>query len=372
MTKLRTTLLACSCAALAVTPGWARGPRLDHGPAPRVVVLPAQDLSGGTAPLEQVDRLVGSLLAHQRVEVVPTAQVLAFLDARRIRHMGGLLPADMQALRGDLQADVVIAVAAELFMPDPPPRVGLAAMAFSCPDGIPVGSAETVLAGEEKPGILGLRQVDDPAVLLERAVGRLVEELTSTGLVSGTTWEHRRPRGELRPAVTSMLPDAQIPERRPLRLAVLPFENGAELPSAGEIVAWQVLRALSGREGFQALDPGTVRASLLENRVIQDWGLSLPQADALRVGIDADLLVTGRVVQFSDGGPDSTPEVAFSLRVLDVRSRRVLWSSFGSNRGDDGVVLFDAGRYHSAHALSRDMAEAAVAAFLRDLERKPR
>ncbi|HET9300916.1 MAG TPA: hypothetical protein VFO11_13290 [Candidatus Polarisedimenticolaceae bacterium] len=372
MTKLRTTLLACSCAALAVTPGWARGPRLDPGPAPRVVVLPAQDLSGGTAPLEQVDRLVGSLLAHQRVEVVPTAQVLAFLDARRIRHMGGLLPADMQALRGDLQADVVIAVAAELFMPDPPPRVGLAAMAFSCPDGIPVGSAETVLAGEEKPGILGLRQVDDPAVLLERAVGRLVEELTSTGLVSGTTWEHRRPRGELRPAVTSMLPDAQIPERRPLRLAVLPFENGAELPSAGEIVAWQVLRALSGREGFQALDPGTVRASLLENRVIQDWGLSLPQADALRVGIDADLLVTGRVVQFSDGGPDSTPEVAFSLRVLDVRSRRVLWSSFGSNRGDDGVVLFDAGRYHSAHALSRDMAEAAVAAFLRDLERKPR
>ena len=372
MTTLRTALLACSFAVLATAPAGGRSPRPEPGPLPRIAVLPAQDLSGGKAPLEQVDRLVGALLAHQRADVIPSEQVLAFLDARRIRHMGGLLPDDMQALRAALQADAVIAVAAELYVPDPPPRVGLAAMAFSCPDGIPVGSAETVLAGEEKPGLLGLRQVDDPDVLLERAVARLVEELTSQGLVSGTSWEHRRPRGELRPAVISMLPDAQIPERRPLRLAVLPFENGAELPSAGELVAWQVLRALSGRAGLQALDPGTVRASLLENRVIQDWGLSLPQADALRVGIDADFLVTGRVVQFSDGGPDTTPEVAFSLRVLDVRSRRVLWSSFGSNRGDDGVVLFDAGRYRSAHALSRDMAEAAVGAFLQDLERKAR
>jgi hypothetical protein len=58
--------------------------------------------------------------------------------------------------------------------------------------------------------------------------------------------------------------------------------------------------------------------------------------------------------------------------VLNLHSRRAIWSSFGANLGDDGVILFDAGRYRCAHALARDMAESAVAAFLRDLERKPR
>jgi len=372
---MRPLLLASLCTALAAVPVGARERSLQAGPPPRVAVLPAQDLSGGKAPLQEVDRLVLSLLSHQRVVVIPAETVLAFLDARRIRHMGGLLPADMKALRADLQADAVIAVAAELYVEEAPPRVGLAATAFSCPDGVPVGSAEVVLAGEEKPGILGLREVNDPTVLLERAAGELVQTLAAPGLVPGATWEHRRPRGELRPAVASAAPDLELPERRPLRLAVLPFENRSELQSAGEIVAWQVLRALTGRPGLQVLDPGTLRASLLENRVIQDWGLSLPQADALRMGIDADFLLTGRVVQFADRGPDSTPEVAFSLRVLDVRARRAVWSSFAGNRGDDGVVLFDAGRYRCAHALSRDMAEATVAAFLRDLqglERKPR
>jgi hypothetical protein len=137
-------------------------------------------------------------------------------------------------------------------------------------------------------------------------------------------------------------------------------------------VAGQVLRALSGRPGFLPLDPGTLRASLLEHRVIQDWGLSLAQADALRVGLDPDFLVTGRVLHFTDRGPDTAPQVAFSLRVLDVRSRQALWSSFGDVRGNEGVVAFDIGRYRCAHALSRDMAEAAVGAFLQDLERKAR
>ena len=365
-------LLACLCTALTVAPAAGRERRPNQGPPPTVALLPAQDLSGGKAPLDEVDRLLAGLLGQQRVRLLPREQVMAFLDARRIRHLGGLLPPDMAALRSELQADVLLVVAAELYMADPPPRVGLAATAFSCADGSPVGSAEVVLAGEENPGLLGLREVADPAVLLERAASRMVDELVAPGLTPGVTWTHRRPRGELRPTITSSAPDLQLPERRPLRIAVLPFENRSELSSAGEVVSWQVLRALAGRPGLQVLDPGTVRASLLENRVIQDWGLSLPQADALRVGIDADLLVTGRVVQFADGGPDSTPQAAFSLRVLDVHGRRTIWSSFASNQGDDGVVLFDAGRYRSAHALARDMAEVAVAAFLRDLERKPR
>ena len=360
MTAKPLLLLGCLGAALALSAA---------GPVPRVAVLPAQDLAGGKAPLDEVDRLVSGLLIHQGVSVVPPGDVLAFLDARRIRHTGGLLPEDMAALRTELEADVVVVVAAQLYVPDPPPRVALAAMAFSCADGSPLGAGEAVLAGEEHPGLLGLREVSDPAVLLERAAAQVVADLARQGFRPGATWEHRRPRRELRPTITSAAADLQVPERRPLRVAVLPFENRSELVSAGEVVAGQVLRALAGRPGLLLLEPGMLRASLLENRVIQDWGVSLPQADALRLGIDPDFLVTGRVVHFADAGPAGAPHVAFSVRVLNLHSRRAIWSSFGANLGDDGVILFDAGRYRCAHALARDMAEAAAAAFLRDLER---
>ena len=149
----------------------------------------------------------------------------------------------------------------------------------------------------------------------------------------------------------------------------LPAEHCTVVPGSG---FEEVLRALTGRDEMRPLDPGTVRASLLEYRVVQDWGVSLAQTDALKIGLDADLVITGRVVHFSDGGAGSTPQVAFSLRVLDVAGRRAIWSCYGTNRGDDGVIAFDAGRYRSAHALARDMAEAAVATFLRDLERNSR
>ena len=338
-------------------------------PPPTVVLLPAHDLSGGRAPLDDVDRLVFALLAYEPVALVPRESVAAFLDARRIRHTGGLGPQDMAALRDELHAEVVIVVGAEVYVAEEPPRAGLSAMAFSTADGAPLGTAEAVLSGEEHPGLLGMGEVFDPEVLLERAARAVVDELSASAFRDRRKREFRRPRGALRPSITSRAPDVQLPERRPLRVAVLPFENRSEAGAAGEVLAGQVLRALVGRGEVQPLDPGTVRANLLEYRVVQDWGVSLAQTDALRVGLDTDLVVTGRVVQFSDGGAGSTPQVAFSLRVLDVRGRRAIWSCYGANRGDDGVIVFDAGRYRSAHALSRDMAEAAVGSFLRELER---
>lgn len=347
----------------------AREPRPAAAPPPAVALLPAYDLSGGSAPLADVDRLVFALLSHEPVALLSKESVAAFLDARRIRHTGGLGPADMAALRAELHAEVLVVVGAEVYVAEAPPRAGLSAMAFSTADGTPLGTAEAVLAGDEHPGLLGLHEVLDPEILLERAAGAVVDELSASAFRGRRRREPRHPRGELRPSITSRAPDAQLPERRPLRVAVLPFENRSEAGAAGDVLAGQVLRALTGREEVRPLDPGTVRSSLLEYRVVQDWGVSLAQTDALKVGLDADLVVTGRVVHFSDGGAGSTPQVAFSLRVLDVHGRRAIWSCFGANRGDDGVIAFDAGRYRSAHALARDMAEAAVAAFLRDLER---
>jgi hypothetical protein len=90
-----------------------------------------------------------------------------------------------------------------------------------------------------------------------------------------------------------------------------------------------------------------------------EGGLSLPQADLLRVMLDVDLVLTGNVFEYEDySGRSGSPKVNFTARVYDTKIRQVEWASLSYNQGDDGVFFFDVGKVHTAHAMASEMARA--------------
>jgi hypothetical protein len=85
-------------------------------------------------------------------------------------------------------------------------------------------------------------------------------------------------------------------------------------------------------------------------------GISLADADALFAGLNADLLVSGRVMDYQDyRGAWGKPIVDFSSMVIERKSREIVWSSDSHNEGDDRVFFFDRGRVNTAHAMASQM-----------------
>ena len=352
-----------AAALLAALLGWSPALAEDSGPrrsiAQPLAVFPSIDLAWGKADRQAVDESLFRALAERGFDLVPEEALLDFLTRHRLRYTGGVTKELRGLLVEELGARSVLLVSIDCFESEAPPRVALNARIVELPAGTIVWAEEVALAGEDRRGALGRGEIQSIETLLDRAV---VELLRGAASESGADliWHHARGRGEHRPKRVFRSAELDAARERPARVCVLPFENQSPNPDAGDVLSGLFVTHLAGRERFEIVPPGDVRAAMLEGRVIQLEGLSLAQADFLRESLDADLAVTGRVLEYADYGTGTVPRVSFSVWVIDLRRRSVVWSGHSASRGSDGVVFFDIGRVRSARALAGAMVTSAA------------
>ena len=94
-------------------------------------------------------------------------------------------------------------------------------------------------------------------------------------------------------------------------------------------------------------------------------GPSLANADIIssRGSLGVDLVLSGTVFDYQDAF--GVPKVDFSVKIIEKRSREVVWSSRSYNHGEQGVFFFDFGRVHTAHRLASEMARGTFDALKR-------
>jgi hypothetical protein len=80
-----------------------------------------------------------------------------------------------------------------------------------------------------------------------------------------------------------------------------------------------------------------------------DDGISLANTDLVFTTLNADLVLTGTVLDYD-----------FSAVLLGRKNREILWSSKSYNEGDDGVFFFDRGRVYTANEMASEMAGSIV------------
>lgn len=361
-------LLAAALASGArASSAQASEPR-EAGPPP-VAFFPMDNLSGAAAPLNDVGSELRQALASAGVPLLEERNVAEFLRRHRIRYTGGVASEAAVALADETEARFVLIASLDAYRTTLPPHLALTARLVSVPSGEVVWIDAFDRVGDESPGFLDTGVVRDIAKLRARGVRHLVSSLSGF-LKAETDWLVRTLASK--PEVTGWKrrfaprrfyrnSQAPVAAGGRVRVAVLPFINESDRKAAGDVLALQFVRQLARLDGVDVVEPGIVREALLRGRLVQEGGVSLPQADLLKVMVDADLVVSGIVTDYDEVGAGGRgPYVAFSVRGFDTRAAEVVWSSVSHNRGNDGVFFFGGGRVSSAHRLSGEMARAVV------------
>ncbi len=348
-------LLLSACAGRRETAGVAGPPA---APRSRIAVFPVENLSASAAPLREIRGRLVERLRAEGFSVLDDTSLDQVMTRHRVRYTGGVDSEVALALKREAAVEAILIPSLELFDETAPPKVAMFSRLVSTGDNPTVLWIDGVgLAGDDAPGVLGLGLVDDPTVLLARAVDALVDSLVRDGSATADAARERAGPRKFRPKLVYRS-DALGPERK-YSVAVAPFFNKTDRKFAGEIIALHMIRNLMRFENFDIVEPGIVRQELLRFRIIMTDGVSLPETDTILNAVNADLVLNGEVLDYRDyRGPDGVARVDFSVLFIERRTRKVVYSSYSHNQGDDGVFFFDWGRVNTAHAMASHMARA--------------
>jgi hypothetical protein len=318
-------------------------------------MFPVENLSGTAAPLEEIRQALIERLNKQGFEVLGEENLEKFMAKHRIRYVGGLDRAIAKAFKEEMGIEGVLITSLEFYSETDPPKIALTSRLIS------TGEAPSILwidgaglAGDDSPGILGLGLIEDPKALLEKAMKSVTDSLIRYLLTRKDEGKDRGAKKKFRPKVVYRSPELD-PERKYV-MAVLPFFNRSERKYAGEILVLHFIRQLRKFNNFDIIEPGILRQELLGLRVIMEDGVSLTNADAIFSVLDADVIVSGRVIDYQDyQGLWGKPKVDFSTVLIERKSREVVWGSNSYNEGDDGVFFFDRGKVNTAYVMASQM-----------------
>ena len=150
-----------------------------------------------------------------------------------------------------------------------------------------------------------------------------------------------------------------VPARQ-YTVAVVPFLNINTRKHAGEIVALHTVKQLHRYANLRVFEPGLVRHTLLNYRMIMQAGPSFAASDILaseRI-LAADLILSGKVFDYQGAVGESKAD--FSIQIFDGDKREIIWVSRSYATGDQGVYFFDWGWVPSAHGLVSNMTKAVI------------
>src|SRR5512138_465187 len=290
------------------------------GPAPaRVAVFPVQNASGGPAPIRHLTDVLGTALAFELGErglaVVPRGDLDVVLARHRLRFTGGVDRTSAKVLRDELGVDVVLVPTLEVYAARAPPTVSLAARLVTTSERPVVLWADIVSrSGDDAPGLL-LRGLVADVLEIERRVVAEVTRAVGDRLTTGAPAAACGEPGRFEPRRAFRAPVLDDVGRR--TIAVLPFGNETSRRSAGDVVAGQFVAQLARSGSFEVLDPGVVREELLAHRIVLESGVSVDQAMSLLDELQADLVLSGRVlVHEARSGAQGQPRIEFTAYVI--------------------------------------------------------
>jgi hypothetical protein len=321
-----------------------------------IVVLPVENLSGSAAPLKDIRKALIESLLSRRFKVLEEERLEEVMARHRLRYTGGIDGSMAKAFQKETGAGSVLITALELYDAGVPAKISLTSRLVSTGESPVILWMDSVgFAGDDSPGFLDLGLIENPIILRDKALHFLSDSLARNLSEKRGGDSGGEVRKKFRPKIAFRSPDFDSGASH--TLAVLPFFNQSLRKYGGEIMQLHLVREMTKVENIAVIEPGVIRKELLSLRIIMEDGISLAQADLLWDALNADLLLTGKVMDYQDyQGAEGAPVVDFSLQVIERKGRGVSWASKSYNKGTDGVWFFGLGRERTANAMASKMA----------------
>lgn len=318
----------------------------EPGARPRLLILPVDNLSGVAVPARELLAAMERTV-RDRVDVVSAEELEEFLRRHRLRYTGGIDAESALAARHELGANAVLVTTVTEFGQANPPRLGIAARLVSATAEPEILWMDAFAwAGDQAPGLLGVGRVDRIGPVQDRVVGALGTSLRA--FLAGKTRDVACGGRGYRPRVRYRSKALDDEEHR--TIAVVPFLDYSKRRGAGDAIALEFVRQLVANGRYRVIEPGVVRGYLLSARVLIPGGISLETTRLMFGGLGADMVLSGMVLDFREGGRGAAA-VRFQATLLDSRGE-VLWSSNSYTRADDGVFMFGLGKVGNAQDLT--------------------
>ena len=332
----------------------------------RIAVFPVENLSGTVAPVKEIRQAFIGKLGSVGVDVLDEETFEKFMAKYRIRYTGGVSTEIAKAFKQDIHVSGVLITSLELYSDVIPPKISLISRLVSTGESPSILWMDGVgLAGDDSRGLLDLGLIEDPNVLLDKAMKIMFDSMNRYLSKRNKEGEGYRAKRKFRPQISYRSPS--FDPNRKYTVAIAPFFNYSLRKYAGDILVLHFAKELKRFDRFDVIEMGAVRQALLEMRIILDQGVSLVNADSIAGLLNADLILAGDVTDYEDyQGVWGTPKVSFSAQLIERKSREVVWSSDSYNEGDEGVFFFDLGRVNTASVMVSQMAQRIGRMILQD------
>jgi TolB-like protein len=327
-----------------------------RGKKMHIAVFPLVNMSGQPAPVKEMRQALIERLTAEGAAVLDDEDLEKLMARHRVRNIDGIDSVTAKALREEAGMDSVLITTLERYVDEHPPAIAMASRLVSVEDTPVILWMETVaLSGGDSPGVLGLGLINDMGRLQKMAFDRLMRSF-EMDLTGNTNTESGRGERRFQPKTVYSFPFMR-PDRK-YTIAVAPFLNKSGRDDADSFLALRFMSQLTKEKTFIVIDPGAVREKLLFFRFIMQDGLSARQANAIHDSLQADLILTGKVTVYEE--LEGAPRVEFSTLVFERQKKKVVWTSWSFNQGDDDVHFFDWSRVSTAGALASKMTQAVV------------
>ena len=137
---------------------------------------------------------------------------------------------------------------------------------------------------------------------------------------------------------------------------MLPFVNESGKRGAGEIVANIFISVIFKSGIFDVEERGNIERFLLNEKVKNVNAMDIEQIKRLGERLNIDAIFVGTVEEFSGsdkGDRSTTPMVGIRVRLIDIKTGKIVWMVRHKRRGEDYVTVFNFGRIRSISALTK-------------------
>ena len=329
----------------------APSPPLFAQKQPAIVVLPFDNFSGVTEAPRELAALFAKDLERRGWRVVPSEEVEPLLEKDRVRYLDSLddqSRADIIAATG---AAAIVSGTLYTYTEGRNPVVALSARMIRA-DGTFAWGDIKGLSSDDTETVLGFGRSGKIDGLAERTIDALTKRFPTP------TEESEIIRGPRKPLFRSGPVSFRVPDldpSAPHKVCVLPFDDSTA-SDAVRVVADVLSLRLASANGFEVVEPAALREAALKANIVSFRWITSDDLARLAPIVGTPLFLRGTIYDFVDPaagrGGAATPQIQIEMTLVDIQSRRVLWSAQHDRKGTDYTGFLMLGAVSNALTLT--------------------
>jgi TolB-like protein len=348
---IRILLLAVLSAAV-YTCAFSQIAPIPDSAAPRIVILPFQNLSQEAQARDAVMPLIYESMTELGLRPVSADTVDAALRRFRIRDTGQLGSVHAQGLSSEMGCPWILLGSIDLYS-DNLLQAGISARLLDGLSGEILWADSRYKAGDATPSLLRPHPVASVKPLIEEVLQELFISMEQT-------WEPH-PISSQSESVSGRTPSG--------RILMIPCDNISGSLLADQ-VANHVMLSLLLQQRFEVIEPGLVNEQTRLLGLMPQGQVDLATLRTLAEFFEANYCLTGTVIRYdpatlSEQG--NIPAVEINVRWLDARDGRALRSDYISGSGADYIKIFQWGAIRSPGQLLQRLLAGPVASMSQQL-----